>query len=319
MVQLVHSPVQEEGMQQTTIERPIKCSGVGLHSGHKVDMAFYPLPAESGIVWSAQGQGGGTLWELSPNRVVDTSLCTTIGCSKAQVGTVEHVMAAVRGMGIDNLLIEVRGPEVPIMDGSAASFVYLLRQAGIQTQKRCKQVYMVTKKVRMEEKGKWIKVSPDSEFRVRYCIEFPHPMVGRQEMVFAAQGNDFVQELSRARTFGFLNEVQALQGQGKALGGSLENALVFDQTGVINADGFRYPDEPVRHKILDLIGDIGLLPYPIVGSFEVHCSGHALNTSFAKHLYAHREECLQLIELDDHKPNWSPGIMAAPASSAIPA
>ena len=306
-------------MQQTTIERPIKCSGVGLHSGHKVDMAFYPLPAGSGIVWSAQGDGGGTFWELTPDRVIDTSLCTTIGCSKAKVSTVEHVMAAVRGMGIDNLLIEVRGHEVPIMDGSAASFVYLLRQAGIQTQKRSKQVYMVTQKVCMEEQGKWIKVVPDSEFRVKYGIEFPHPMVGRQEMVFAAQGNDFVQELSRARTFGFLNEVQALQGQGKALGGSLENALVFDQTGVINADGFRYPDEPVRHKVLDLIGDIGLLPYPVVGSFEVHCSGHALNTSFAQYLYANRDQFLQLVELDDAKETWEPGVMGAPEAFPTPA
>ncbi len=292
---------QGEGMQEKTIEHPIKCSGIGLHSGQKVDLAFYPLPADSGIVWSLLGQNGGSFLDLSPEKVVDTSLCTTLGCSGGRVGTVEHVMAAIRGMGIDNVLVEVSGPEVPIMDGSAASFVYLLRQAGVKDQREVKKVYVVTKATRLEEKGKWISVRPDSDFRVRYRIEFPHPMVGRQELSYAVTTHDFTQDLARARTFGFLNDVQALQSRGKALGGSLENALVFDQTGVINSDGFRYPDEPVRHKVLDLIGDIGLLPYPIVGSFDVHCSGHALNTAFAQHLYRHKEKYLKLVELEKMK------------------
>ena len=288
-------------MQEKTIEHPIKCSGIGLHSGQKVDLAFYPLPAGSGVVWSLLGQKGGSFLDLSPEKVVDTSLCTTLGCSGGRVGTVEHVMAAIRGMGIDNVLVEVSGPEVPIMDGSAASFVYLLRQAGVKDQREAKKVYVVTKATRLEEEGKWISVRPDSDFRVRYRIEFPHPMVGRQELFYTASRHDFTQDLARARTFGFLNDVQALQSRGKALGGSLENALVFDQTGVINSDGFRYPDEPVRHKVLDLMGDIGLLPYPIVGCFDVHCSGHALNTAFAQHLYRHKEKYLKLVELEKMK------------------
>lgn len=288
-------------MQEKTIEHPIKCSGIGLHSGQKVDLAFYPLPAGSGVIWSLVGEMGGSFLDLSPEKVVDTSLCTTLGCSGGRVGTVEHLMAAIRGMGIDNVLVEVAGPEVPIMDGSAASFVYLLRQAGVREQREAKKVYVVTKATRLEEEGKWISVRPDSEFRVRYRIEFPHPMVGHQELSYAPSTHDFIQDLARARTFGFLNDVQALQSRGKALGGSLENALVFDQTGVINSDGFRYPDEPVRHKVLDLIGDIGLLPYPIVGSFDVHCSGHALNTAFAQHLYRHKEKYLKLVELEKMK------------------
>jgi UDP-3-O-[3-hydroxymyristoyl] N-acetylglucosamine deacetylase len=301
MARKVHVIWQGEGMQEKTIEHPIKCSGIGLHSGQKVDLSFYPLPAGSGVVWSLLGQKGGSFLDLSPEKVVDTSLCTTLGCSGGRVGTVEHVIAAIRGMGIDNVLVEVSGPEVPIMDGSAASFVYLLRQAGVKDQREAKKVYVVTKATRLEEEGKWISVRPDKDFRVRYRIEFPHPMVGRQELSYAASTHDFTHDLARARTFGFLNDVQALQSRGKALGGSLENALVFDQTGVINSDGFRYPDEPVRHKVLDLIGDIGLLPYPIVGSFDVHCSGHALNTAFAQHLYRHKEKYLKLVELEKVK------------------
>ncbi|MFP4035201.1 MAG: UDP-3-O-acyl-N-acetylglucosamine deacetylase [Desulfovermiculus sp.] len=306
-------------MQETTIENPIRCSGIGLHSGRKVDLAFYPLPAGSGILWSVKGAQGCKFLELSPDNVVDTSLCTTIGSADVCVGTVEHVMAAIRGMGIDNILIEISGPEVPIMDGSAASFVYLLKQSGIRFQRQAKKAYVVTREVSLEEQGRWIRVKPASELKIRYSIDFPHPMVGRQEMEFAAFNDDFAQDVARARTFGFLNDVQTLQSQGKALGGSLENALVFDQTGVINSDGFRYPDEPVRHKVLDLIGDIGLLPFPIVGLFEVHCSGHALNTAFARHLLAHKDQCLQLVELNDQLISCSPaapsmaGVCAAPA------
>lgn len=306
-------------MQETTIENPIRCSGIGLHSGQKVDLAFYPLPAGSGILWSVKGTRGCRFLELSPHNVVDTSLCTTLGSADVRVGTVEHVMAAIRGMGIDNILIEIAGPEVPIMDGSAASFVYLLKQSGITFQRQTKKAYVVTQDVHLEEKGKWIRVKPASEFKIRYSIDFPHPMVGRQEMEFAAISDDFAQDVARARTFGFLNDVQALQSQGKALGGSLENALVFDQTGVINSDGFRYPDEPVRHKVLDLIGDIGLLPYPIVGSFEVHCSGHALNTAFARHLYTYKDQCLQLVELNDQFISCSPAAPSLADVCAAPA
>lgn len=306
-------------MQETSIENPIRCSGIGLHSGQKVDLAFYPLPAGSGIHWSVKGAGGCRFLELSPHNVVDTALCTTIGAGDIRVGTVEHVMAAIRGMGIDNILIEITGPEVPIMDGSAASFVYLFKQSGIKYQRQNKKAYVVTRDAHLEEKGKWIRVKPASEFKIRYSIEFPHPMVGRQEMEFAATSDDFAQDVARARTFGFLNDVQALQGQGKALGGSLENALVFDQTGVINSDGFRYPDEPVRHKVLDLIGDIGLLPYPIIGSFEVHCSGHALNTAFARHLYSYQHTYLQLVEINDQFKSCSPAVPSLADVCAAPA
>ena len=306
-------------MLERTIDHPIKCSGIGLHSGEKVDLAFYPLPEGSGVVWSLAAGSGRELLYLSPLDVQDTTLCTTIGRNGVQVGTVEHVMAAIRGMGLDNILIEVSGPEVPIMDGSAASFVYLLKQAGIKKQRRPKKVYVITKSARLEEGGKWIVAKPDTEFRVRYSIEFPHPMVGHQVMEFSAGRDDFVSELARARTFGFLNDVQALQGQGKALGGSLENALVFDQSGVINSDGFRYPNEPVRHKVLDLIGDIGLLPHPLVGRLEVHCSGHALNTSFARFLYENEKKYLQLVDLRELQGKPSEPAAAVPNMRPVPA
>ncbi len=288
-------------MQEKTLERPITCSGIGLHSGQKVSLGFYPLPAGSGVMWSIKGNAGVRLLEINPQHVVDTTLCTTIGQDDVRVGTVEHVMAAIRGMGIDNILVEVNGPEVPIMDGSAASFVHLFHQAGLRDQHRQKMVYVVTQTVHMQEQGKSITVQPDHVFRVKYTIDFPHPMVGRQKMQFVLGGTDFVQELARARTFGFLSDVKALQNQGMALGGSLENALVFDQTGAINSDGFRFPNEPVRHKILDLIGDIGLLPHPVLGCFDVHCSGHALNTAFAGHLFENKEKYLRLVALKDFR------------------
>ena len=292
-------------MYEQTIGHSITCSGLGLHTGRKVKLSLHPLPPRSGIVWSIQSQSrGGEYVQLSPHNVVDTTLCTCLEHNGVRVGTVEHVMAAIRGLGIDNLLVKVQGPEVPIMDGSAASFVHLFKQAGQRKQSRPKHVYVLKHKVKIEDKGKAITARPGKTMQVHYTIDFPHPMVGRQEASYAPGEQDFIRDVSRARTFGFLKEVEMLQRQGLALGGSLENALVFDQTGVINTEGFRYPDEPVRHKILDFIGDIGLLPYPILGTFDVFCSGHALNTAFARYLADHKDDVLDLVEMRSlpHKP-----------------
>jgi UDP-3-O-[3-hydroxymyristoyl] N-acetylglucosamine deacetylase len=288
-------------MQQRTIERTVSCSGIGLHSAKRVELAFHPGAVDTGIVFSVKAKGGNRLVQVGPESVSHTHLATTLCFDGVKISTVEHVLAAVRGLDIDNIVIELNGEEVPIMDGSAASFVYLLHQAGVREQRAPKKVLSLTQPVSFASGNRWIKATPSNGFKASYIIDFPHPLVGRQELHYEANESCFIEQLSRARTFGFLNDVERLQQNGYALGGTLENALVLDDSSVVNPDGMRFPDEPVRHKVLDFIGDVALFGLPLWGFFEIHCSGHQLNNQFVRHLMAHQEQCLELVELGSRK------------------
>jgi UDP-3-O-[3-hydroxymyristoyl] N-acetylglucosamine deacetylase len=217
---------------------------------------------------------------------VDTRLATTIGANGVTVSTIEHLMAAFLGSGIDNVIVELNGPEVPIFDGSAARWLDLIQEAGIREQSAVRRGISITRPIFVNEGSAFIKAAPSSTFRVKYLIDFPHPLVGTQELSWTFNESAFGREIAPARTFGFLKDVEKLKSLGLALGGSLANAVVFDDYGVLNQEGFRYNDECVRHKILDFIGDLALAGMPLIGSFEVHKAGHALHSRFLKQLMA---------------------------------
>lgn len=269
---------------QNTLCRDVQVEGVALHSGANVRMALKPAPCDHGIRFRRMDLSGQPTIAASFHQVVDTRLATSLGANGILISTVEHLMAALAGQCIDNVLIELDGPEVPILDGSAAPFLEVLRGAGQRTQSALRKVIKVQRPILVREGDAYIKAYPSDHFRVRYSIDFPHPLVGRQEYTFLLNETAFHKEIAKARTFGFLKDVQRLQSMGLARGGSLENALVFDDFSVLNRDGFRFADECVRHKILDLLGDLALAGMPIAGYFEVHKAGHSLHHRFLKEL-----------------------------------
>lgn len=285
-------------MKQQTIKKEIKCSGIGLHSGQKVFLNLRPAHEDSGIVFVHKGPDGQRRLDLSPYNVTSTDLATTIGKNGVRISTVEHLLAAINGLGIDNINIEVEGTELPIMDGSSASFVFLLRSAGIRKQHKSRQVMAFRKPVMFKEDKRWIKVTPYRGMKIKYTIEFDHPMVGEQSFVFEHDPQQFIRSLAKARTFGFLRDVEKLQSMGLALGGSLDNAVVLDEYGVINPGGMRFRDELVRHKVLDFMGDMALMGVNLWGFFEVHCSGHAFNNSFFRFLHSHKDDYLQAVDFE---------------------
>ncbi|MCF8085285.1 MAG: UDP-3-O-acyl-N-acetylglucosamine deacetylase [Desulfohalobiaceae bacterium] len=284
-------------MRQRTIGKAVSCSGVGLHRGGKVTMTIYPAPENTGIVFVLKTGQGRRFIQADPYKVHETTLATCLGDGECSIGTVEHVLAALMGTGVDNIHIEVDSNEIPIMDGSAASFVYLLQQAGYVRQQAKKRVYRLKQPVEFSSDGKRVVATPGTGLKVSYTIEYDHPLIGRQEFSFSLQDQSFVEDLCKARTFAFLNDVEVMRANGLALGGSLDNALVLDGSGVVNTDGLRYADEPVRHKILDFIGDLGLMPFPVTGHFHVYCSGHAMNNKFCRYLLAHERKYLECCEV----------------------
>ncbi|MBI9111521.1 UDP-3-O-acyl-N-acetylglucosamine deacetylase [Maridesulfovibrio ferrireducens] len=280
-------------MLQTTIQKTVRCKGIGLHSGKQVEIVLRPAVEDTGILFSLHTGVGSSFITPNPDLVVATGLATTLGNGKDSVSTVEHLLAAVRGMGIDNIHIEVRGNELPIMDGSAGPFVYLLRQAEVMELSKARRVMAVTKAINFEQDGKYVRAYPHDGFAIDYTIDFDHPQIGRQTLSLEITPDVFVDELAKARTFGFLKEVEYLHANGLALGGSLDNAVVLDDYGILNEDGLRFVDEFVRHKILDFIGDMAVMEAPLQGRFEIFASGHALNNSFLKYLYANAEDYLE--------------------------
>ncbi len=272
-------------MNQTTIKQRIHCTGIGLHSGKKVTLTLRPAAEDTGILFHVTTAHGKKDIAPAPGAVIATGLATTLGKDGAAVSTVEHLLAALRGLGIDNIHIDVDGGEVPILDGSAAPFVMLLSEAGIHVQSKPRRVYRIKAPVSFGHDGKSIKAEPYNGFLVDYTITFPHPTIGTQRKVLDVTPRTFA-EVAKARTFGFLRDVEALQSRGLALGGNLDNAVVLDERGVVNKEGLRYADEFVRHKLLDFIGDMAMLPLPLQGRFTVSCSGHALNNEFLRHIMA---------------------------------
>lgn len=279
---------------QKTIKRSIQCSGIGLHKGRKVRLVLRPAAEDTGLVFALHGRDGIRFHRPSPDAVVETTMATTLGFGAARLATVEHLLAAVRGLEIDNLHIEVEGEEVPIMDGSSASFIFLLRAAGFRRQNKARRVLALKKPIVFQQDGKWIKARPSERLSVEYTINFDHPLVGTQKVFVDCSPENFSRQVAKARTFGFMREVEYLRRNGLALGGSLDNAVVLDEYGVINPDGLRYPDEFVRHKVLDFIGDLTVLGLPMTGDFEVFCSGHAMNNAFVRYLMDNRDEYLEL-------------------------
>jgi len=270
--------------KQRTLMNEVGCTGIGLHTGEKVKINLRPAPANSGIKFVRTDLKDRPEVEVRFDNVFDTTLATTIGTNGCKVSTIEHLMAAFFGLGIDNAIVELDGPEVPIMDGSAAPFVFLIKSGDIREQKSPKQFIVIKKPFKVDDGNRSVCIYPSKELKITYMIDFQHPLLRNQEYELTFSGRDFVREISTARTFGFLKDVETLKKNGLARGGSLDNAVVIDDFRIINEDGLRFDDEFVRHKILDFIGDISIVGSPIIGHFVVKKSGHFLNQHMLKKL-----------------------------------
>jgi UDP-3-O-[3-hydroxymyristoyl] N-acetylglucosamine deacetylase len=264
-------------LNQRTLKRSIECSGVGLHSGKPIHMKLCAAPAHHGIVFVRKDLPSPVTIPALSEYVVDTALATTLGNAGVRIGTVEHLLAALAGLGIDNARVELDGPEVPIMDGSAAPFAYLVHTAGIRIQDEPKSFLVIKKPVTVQEGGKEATLAPCNRLTIDCTVDFKHPLISGQSFSMEFSDRAFTRELSRARTFGFLKDVESLKRAGLAQGGSLENAIVVDEFSILNPEGLRYGDEFVRHKALDALGDVSLFGRPVIGHLKVLRSGHALN------------------------------------------
>lgn len=279
-------------LKQRTIQQVVKAVGVGLHSGTKVELTLRPAAPDTGIVFRRVDLNPIVDFAACASVVGDTRLASTLVKDGARVSTVEHLMSACAGLGIDNLYVDVSAEEIPIMDGSAASFVFLLQQAGLQEQNSLKKFIRVKKAVEIREgqgsAEKWARLEPHHGFRLDFFIEFNHPAIDgtSQRAVVDFSKMSYVRDVARARTFGFMQDVETLRSLGLARGGSLDNAIVMDEYRVLNSDGLRYEDEFVRHKILDAIGDLYLIGHPLLATYTAHKAGHALNNQLLRALLA---------------------------------
>jgi len=263
---------------QQTIAEKVSCTGIGLHSGAPVQLTLLPARADAGIVIVRNDGGRSVEIPASVGAVASSRLATTLGRGEETVRTVEHLLAALHGLGVDNVRIVVEGPELPVMDGSAASFVYLVRSAGLFAQPAPRRVLRLRRPVEVRDGERWIRAEPAGEFRISYAIDFDHPVIGRQCLeVVGRDPARFEREIAGARTFGFMREVEALWSAGLAKGGSLQNTVLLDDECVVNPGGVRWPDEFVRHKVLDLYGDLALLGMPLQAHVRVERGGHALH------------------------------------------
>jgi UDP-3-O-[3-hydroxymyristoyl] N-acetylglucosamine deacetylase len=276
--------------RQRTIKTITRATGVGLHSGQKVYMTLRPAQIDTGVVFVRSDVAKSAAIKAAAEDVADTRLSTCLESNGIKVATVEHLMSALAGLGIDNLFVDLTASEVPIMDGSASPFVFLLQTAGIQEQAAIKKYIRVKKTVKVSDGDKWVRLDPHHGFKLTYTIDYHHPVFehSRPSVTVDFAATSYVKEVSRARTFGFMQDVEALRAQGLAQGGSLDNAVVMDEFRVLNEDGLRYSDEFVRHKILDAVGDLYLLGHPLIGAFSGHKSGHALNNKLLRALLAER-------------------------------
>src|SRR5450432_552140 len=275
-------------LKQRTLKAAIKTTGVGVHTGARVDLCLRPAPADTGIVFNRTDLAQAMAIPALAANVGDTRLSSTLKAGTVSISTVEHLMSALAGVGIDNLFVDVSGPEIPIMDGSSAPFVFLLQSAGIEEQSASKRYVRVLSTVEVADGDKWARFEPFNGFKLDFTIDFPHPVFGsenRQVVVDFAE-NSYAKEVARARTFGFMQDVEAMRAAGLGLGGSLQNAIVLDEFKVLNTEGLRYDNEFVRHKVLDAIGDIYMLGHPLIGQYTAFKSGHGLNNLLARSLLA---------------------------------
>ena len=288
---------------QRTLKNVIRAKGVGLHTGDKVFLTLLPAPPDTGILFRRTDLTPAVEIKADCSHVGDTRLSTTLVKGGVRISTVEHLLSAFSGLAIDNAIVELSAPEVPIMDGSAGPFVFLIQSAGIVEQQVPKRFIRIKHRVKVEDGDKWAQFSPYDGFKVGFTIDFQHPLFrGRtqhSEIDFAT--TSFVREVSRARTFGFMKDIEQLRDRRLALGGSLDNAVVLDDYRVVNEDGLRYEDEFVKHKVLDAIGDLYLLGHSLIGAFDGYKSGHALNNRLLKALLAD-QQAWETVSFDDADP-----------------
>jgi len=280
-----------QSFHQRTLKQRASIQGVGLHSGAKVKVTLAPAPADSGIVFSRADLSPAVDIAAVAESVVDTTLNTSLGRDGVRIGTVEHLLAALAGCGIDNARIEVEGPEVPIADGSSAPFVQLIQRAGVHELRAARRFLQVKRPVVVTDGDKAARLLPARSFRVSYTIDFQHPLISDQSYALELCARSFQKEIATARTFGFKRDVEKLHRAGLARGGSLENAVVVDDFHILNPEGLRFPDEFVRHKILDAIGDLALLGMPVIGHFVAVKSGHGLNYQLVRRVLAEVGAC----------------------------
>ncbi|MDR2905947.1 MAG: UDP-3-O-acyl-N-acetylglucosamine deacetylase [Helicobacteraceae bacterium] len=285
-------------MKQRTIKNPIELVGIGLHSGNPVRMSLKPAKEDYGIVFVREDLG--VAIPITPENVVDTRLATVIGKEGAIISTIEHFLSAAIAMGIDNLEVGIDGDEAPVMDGSAASFCLLFEEAGIVEQNKAKKAIVITKPIEIRDGNKFVRLLPAKSSEIMFEIKFEHPAIREQKYLFQFTRENYVKEIARARTFGFLKEVNYLRSIGKGIGGSLENAVVLDEKRVLNPEGLRFADEFVRHKILDAIGDMAFLGAPFLGRYESFAGSHHLNHLLAKALLADKE-AYKIVESESEK------------------
>ncbi|UOO92444.1 UDP-3-O-acyl-N-acetylglucosamine deacetylase [Vitreoscilla stercoraria] len=278
-------------MLQRTLAKSVHVTGVGLHSGERVSLTMHPAVVDSGIRFRRTDLSGeqGEIIALTPWLINDTRLSSTVVTENgAKVGTIEHIMSALSAMGVDNVLIELNAPEIPIMDGSSLPFIYVLQDAGIVDQDAQKKFIRIKRPIVVEEPGKKVSFEPYDGFKVTLTIEFDHPVFNRSNQTYSIDfaGASYLEEIARARTFGFMQEVELMRSHNLGLGGNLTNAIVIDDFDVLNPEGLRYPDEFVRHKILDAIGDLYIAGHPIIGAFTGYKSGHAVNNALLRKMFS---------------------------------
>jgi UDP-3-O-[3-hydroxymyristoyl] N-acetylglucosamine deacetylase len=285
--------------KQRTLKSAIRATGVGLHTGEKVAMTLRPAQPDTGIVFRRVDTPHPVDLRADPFRVGDTRLSTTLEDGGAKVATVEHLMSAFAGLGIDNAYVDLSGSEVPIMDGSAAPFVFLIQSAGIEEQPAAKRFFRIKRTVEVRDGDKWARFEPFDGLKLTFSIVFDHPVFEKsaQEACVDFAHTSYVKEVARARTFGFMQDVEAMRSNGLAQGGSLDNAIVMDEYRVLNAEGLRFGDEFVKHKLLDAIGDLYLLGHPLIGAFAAHKSGHGLNNRLLRETMA-RKEAWELVSFE---------------------
>ena len=304
-------------LRQRTVKALVRTQGVGLHSGQRVELTLRPAPPDTGIVFRRVDLPVPVEIRVSAARVTDTRMASTLSAAdtgegaSVKVATVEHLMSALAGLGIDNLIIDVTAPEIPILDGSAGSFVFLIQSVGVVEQAAPKRFIRVKRAVEVRDGDKWARLEPHFGFKLRFSIDFGHPAINAtvQQVEVDFANASYVSAISRARTFGFMQDVESLRSHGLARGGSLGNAIVMDESRVLNADGLRSDDEFVKHKILDAIGDLYLVGHPLLASYSAHKSGHAMNnlllralladeSTFELTTYAQRREAPRVFALD---------------------
>lgn len=300
---------------QHTIERAVTFAGVGLHSGQAVNMTIKPAKANSGFRFVRTDLAKSVVIPAFMNRVVDTRLATTLAEAETMISTTEHLLAALVGLGIDNATIELNAAELPIMDGSAGPFVHVLRKVARKPQNAMRRLLKITKTIVFAEGDRRVTISPHDGLKLSCEIDFDHTVIQKQHYSFELSSERFVKEIARARTFGFMEEYEKLKENGYARGGSLENAVVIDRFGVLNEGGLRFADEFVRHKVLDLLGDLALLGCSVLGHVQAHKSGHGQHLGLMKEIAAH-PECWEFIELS---PQGEDGILERLVTSTMAA